>query len=330
MSEIIETLDHDFNTDSCFRIRRSKEVKQDFYGYVSAFLTERGWQGRTDGDFDCGFGKISNIIFGDERKAKIILGAHYDTPKTGYTAPNFYITNNRGYAVDWVIGGGILGVVFGGATAAYKLTKKASGSNALSAAAAGTWLALMAAYTAVSFTWDNPTNFNDNTSGCIALLAIADRIAKEAPELRDDICIVFFDKEENGVLGSKKFAKALAGALSPADLQEKLMLNFDCIGGRDPFFRLYSRPGKGVEIAEQIRALSGRQDFAIHATNHFPSDSNSFKAFPAISFISVSKRLFPGFEKLKDTHSKRDNFFNVPMVTEYVDLAVRFLLSRSR
>ncbi|MDR3345119.1 MAG: Zn-dependent exopeptidase M28 [Oscillospiraceae bacterium] len=318
MSEIIQTLEQDLCLEERFRVRRSPEVKRAFYAYVSAFLNERGWQGRTDGDFK----KTGNLIFGDERKAKVILGAHFDTPKTGYTAPNFFITNNRGYAADWVIGAGILTTVFGGATVAYKAAKHFGKKGAPWAAG---WLGLMAAYTWASFTVDNKFNFNDNTSGCIALLTIADAIAKEHPELRDDIAIVFFDKEESGLIGSKKFNQTLQGSLSQEELSKKLLLNFDCVGGRDPVFRLYSRPGKGIEIAKQIRRHSDREDFVIHETNHFPSDSSSFKSFPAISFISVKKHKWPGFEKLGDTHSNKDNYLNVDMIQEYADLAVRFL-----
>ncbi|MDR3314056.1 MAG: M28 family peptidase [Oscillospiraceae bacterium] len=311
---MLEQLKQDLCTSEQFRARRSPGVKKEFYAYISAFLNERGWQGRADGDFK----QITNLIFGDERTAKVILTAHYDTSKTGYTAPNFYVTSQIGYAADWVIGVGILGVVFGGAAAWWK--KKGP------LAAAG-WIAAMAAYTAASFTVNNKFNFNDNTSGCIALLGIADAIARQRPDLRGQIAIVFTDQEENGVRGAKKLNKQLLGSLSPEDLSKKLLLNFDCVGGRDPLFRLYTR-SQGLDIARQVRALSPREDFLIHETNHFPSDSHPFKAFPALSFISVKAAKFPpklGLEKLGDTHTKRDNVLDTGMVQEYVDLAVRFL-----
>ncbi|MDR2753423.1 MAG: M28 family peptidase [Oscillospiraceae bacterium] len=315
---MLEQLKQDLCGNTQFRVRRSPDVKREFFGYVGAFLNERGWQGRPDGDFK----QVTNLIFGDERKAKVLITAHYDTPKTGYTAPNFYVTNDRGYAADWVIGAGILTAVFGGATAAYK-TAKHFKQNGWPYAAG--WLGLMAAYTAASFTIDNKFNFNDNTSGCIALLGIADWVAKNRPELRDQIAIVFFDQEESGLRGSKKFNKALLSSLAPEVLSQKLLLNFDCVGGRDSLFRLYTNTPEGLAIARKVRAHSDRADFLTYQTNHFPSDSSSFKAFPALSFISVKNSPLPGLEKLSDTHSKRDNFLDTAMVREYIDLTAAFL-----
>jgi hypothetical protein len=320
----ITKLNQDLNQAERFRIRRSPEVKQAFFDYVSAFLNPRGWQGRIEGTFGK---RPANLIFGDEKTAKVILTAHYDTSLTGYTAPNFFVTNAPGIVLDAAIMLGIFGgVVPGGAAAVGYLVGKKKGAAAGVATAAG-WLGLMAAYTAMSFWKDNKFNFNDNTSGCVALLAIADRIAKEAPELRDHIALVFFDKEESGLKGSKLLAKQLADALAPAQLRQKLVLNFDCVGGRDTLPRLYTHSEQGLEIARRIRKLSPRGDFKVYKSPMFPSDSSSFKKIiPAISFISVHDFLgIPGLEQLRDTHSKRDNFFNEAQVGEYVDLGVRAL-----
>ncbi|MDR1408701.1 MAG: M28 family peptidase [Oscillospiraceae bacterium] len=317
ISSVISDWNQKLNGDTKFRIRRSPAVKEQFFLAVNKFLAHRGYAGRADGDFK----GITNLIFGDEKTAGIIFTAHYDTSKTGYTAPNFYVTNTPGFWGDGVIVIGILLLVILG-TVGFGFWHWWAGLA---------WFALMALYTAVSFMFDNKFNFNDNTSGNIALLEIADRVSRELPHLKDKLAFVFTDREESGLKGGKKLNRQLTAALSPEQLAQKLVLNIDCIGGRDTIFRLYTHSDAGLEIAQKIRELSVREDFKIYKTKTFPSDSSPFKkSIPSISLISVKKAKFPvkDLEKLSNTHSKRDNFFDEAMVQEWTDLVVAYLGTR--
>ena len=60
-------------------------------------------------------------------------------------------------------------------------------------------LALAASFIAMLF--PNPSNREDNTSGVIGLLALADRV-KDQPQLKERVQFVFLDNEEWGLLGS--------------------------------------------------------------------------------------------------------------------------------
>ena len=66
---------------------------------------------------------------------------------------------------------------------------------------------------------------NDNTSGVITLLEIALSLPEE---LRSDVCFVWFDNEERGLLGSAAFAGKHKETKKGA-----LVLNFDCVGDGD-------------------------------------------------------------------------------------------------
>ncbi|MDR0883466.1 MAG: M28 family peptidase [Oscillospiraceae bacterium] len=317
ISSVISDWNQKLNGETQFRVRRSPAVKEQFFLAVNKFLAQRGYTGRADGDFK----DTTNLIFGDEKTAEILFTAHYDTSKTGYTAPNFYVTNKPGFWADGVIVIGILLVVLSG-TIGFGLWHWWAGLA---------WFALMVLYTAVSFTFDNKFNFNDNTSGDIALLEIADRVSRELPQLKDKLAFVFTDREEDGLKGGKKLNAQLSDALTPEELAKKLVLNIDCVGGRDTIFRLYTHSDAGLEIAQEIRALSDREDFKIYKTHTFPSDSSPFKkTIPAISLISVSKGKFPvkDLERLTGIHSKHDTLFDEAMVQEWTDLVVAYLAKR--
>jgi Zn-dependent M28 family amino/carboxypeptidase len=68
---------------------------------------------------------------------------------------------------------------------------------------------------------------DDDASGCIALLTLAERFLKDAPD--HDVILAFFDAEEGGLQGSKAFV-----ATPPFELGAIAMnLNFDMIARQD-------------------------------------------------------------------------------------------------
>jgi len=68
---------------------------------------------------------------------------------------------------------------------------------------------------------------DDDASGCVALLTIAERLMKERPE--HDVILAFFDAEESGMVGSRAFAAA-----PPVPLERiGLNINLDMVGRQD-------------------------------------------------------------------------------------------------
>lgn len=68
---------------------------------------------------------------------------------------------------------------------------------------------------------------DDDASGCVALLTIAERLMKERPQ--HDVILAFFDAEESGMVGSKAFAAA-----PPVPLERiALNINLDMVARQD-------------------------------------------------------------------------------------------------
>ncbi len=68
---------------------------------------------------------------------------------------------------------------------------------------------------------------DDNASGCVALLTIAERLLKDPPQ--HDVILVFFDNEEGGMHGSRTF---VASGLIPLE-KMALDINLDMVARQD-------------------------------------------------------------------------------------------------
>ncbi|MDR2091112.1 MAG: M28 family peptidase [Clostridiales bacterium] len=247
---MIEKLNADLCADKRYRVRAHGEQKADFFGYVKKYMSEHGYDGRADGDFGDAKG-AANLVFGDETKAEIFLTAHYDTPKNAATLPSFFVTNKAGIVADVFMGLGYIFIAFG-VTALLGFF--------VSWYAAIAYFLLGLVWAGSNFSRDNEFNFNDNTSGCIAIMEIAAKIAEECPEMKNRLCFVFFDREETGAQGSKKFRKRLLSALQPEVFRSKIFLNFDCVGGRDKDLNIYVYTEEGQKLANQIKAFAPDND----------------------------------------------------------------------
>ncbi|MDR2634498.1 MAG: M28 family peptidase [Clostridiales bacterium] len=313
---MIDKLNEDLCVNEHYRVRAHGPQKEAFYGYVKGYLYERGYDGRADGGFQDKKGAV-NLVFGNETDADIFLTAHYDTPKNSATLPSFFVTNTAGIFADVIMGLLYIFIAFG--------------VTALIGIFAGWYYA--AAYFVLGLTWaasnfarDNKFNFNDNTSGCIALMEIADKIANECPEIKDKLCFVFFDKEETGAQGSKKLKKRLSASLSPEIYRSKIFLNFDCVGGRDKDLNIYVYTDDGIKLAEEIKKYApGQKEITVFKTSLLPTDANNFKDARAMTFISTSKRLFYPLSKLKDAHTKNDRYLDGNMIGYYTQTVVSYI-----
>ncbi|MDR1940274.1 MAG: M28 family peptidase [Clostridiales bacterium] len=312
-NENIKKLNRDLCEDERFRVRRKPEVKREFFNYIKEYMSERGISGRADG----GFEKTTNLIFGDEKKAEVLLTAHYDTSKSGLTMPPVFVTNRAGIIGDIAVMSCIIAFVIAGTTLSGVF---------LGWPYAALFFATCGVYTAFSFIFDNKFNFNDNTSGCIALLDVADRLSKSNPELFEKICFVFFDDEENGTLGSKKLKKRLIAESGRAEYSKKILLNFDCVGGRDKDICIYTHNQDGLSVANEIKAVAPKDAvISVYKTPLLPTDSMPFSDIRAVTFISTSKSAIKALTKLSDTHSKNDNFLDEAMIDFYATIATEYL-----
>ena len=118
----------------------------------------------------------------------------------------------------------------------------------------------------------NKHTVNDNTSGVITLCEL---LGSLNPEERSEIAFVFFDNEENGLLGSSWFNK-----VHRAEMKDKLLINYDCVSDGDNIMLLPNKNAKKEYLPALGEAFCGAGDKNIIVETglvYYPSDQGNFK-----------------------------------------------------
>ena len=213
-----------------------------------------------------GFPRCRNLVLGDVETAKVIFTAHYDTCAR-LPFPNFVTPKNLllylGYSM-------LISLPF---------LVLMSGLAALLApriGAAGMFLGMLLGFGAMLYVFllgpANPHTVNDNTSG---VLTLVEAIARMSEEERANCAFVFFDHEENGLLGSGWFASKHKKAM-----KDKLLVNFDCVSDGDDFLFVQSRKarkGYGEALQAAFAETPGKTlHFESTLSAFYPSDQANF------------------------------------------------------
>lgn len=213
-----------------------------------------------------GFPRCRNLVLGDVETAKVVFTAHYDTCAR-LPFPNFITPKNLlvyiaysllisllflalmfGLAIllmQWIgLGGWMLGMVLGMAAMLYVFMLGPANTHTV----------------------------NDNTSG---VLTLVETIRSMREEERKGCAFVFFDHEENGLLGSGTFASQ-----HKKQMKNKLLVNFDCVSDGNHF--LFVSSGKARKrYGEMLRAAFAEMEgktlyFESTRSAFYPSDQANF------------------------------------------------------
>lgn len=248
-----------------FQIRKTKGQKAAFRAFLCEELEKRGYAPRVEGK------RSKNVVVGEPEAAQLLFTAHYDTCAV-LPVPNFITPRS----MVWYVLYQLLLVVL-----ILALAVAAEVGLLLLWEDCPLWAAMGAMYGVILFCgwWmlAGPANrhtANDNTSGVLTLLELAERLPAE---LRQSVCLVFFDNEELGLLGSGAFAKAHRAAQRDA-----LVVNFDCVGDGESLQCFPARALKREEetLAALERAFSGGGGKSVEAVRGFgfyPSDQAKFR-----------------------------------------------------
>ncbi len=120
---------------------------------------------------------------------------------------------------------------------------------------------------------------DDNASGTAMVMALANRLAAEKPQLKRSIIFVAFSSEEIGLIGSKYFVDH-----PPVELKKiKTMFNFDMVGRFEKEKNSISLSGTGTSVeidSITLATLESKLPFAVvHSPDGYgPSDHASFYA----------------------------------------------------
>jgi len=255
--------------------------------------------------------KSRNIVIGDPEKAKVILGAHYDTcalcPVPNFMTPtsNILFLFSQVFVTFMIIVIAIfvwLGIFF-----------IIPGLDIINYIQMYNVILLIICFQ-IMFGFKNPRAANDNTSGVITLLSLMQELNEEE---REKICVVLFDNEEKGLFGSKAFAKK-----HKEIAKNTPMLNFDCVGQGNNLIIMAKKHLSEDEILPIKLTFNSSNHFKIHHKKHtfkFMSDQLNFKK--GIGVCTVGKFMICGrIHTIFDTVCKKENIEElVKMTKEFVE-----------
>ncbi|MFZ0546982.1 MAG: M28 family peptidase [Candidatus Promineifilaceae bacterium] len=258
----------------------------------------------------------NHILMTECEEPKVILTAHYDTP----TIMPFWI----GAFFDLIghtrqISGGILLLILLYVPSIVLLMLDPTNQTTVLIANLYMLLILLSL---IPILIPNPHNREDNTSGVIALLTLAEWL-KDKPELRKHVQFVFFDNEELGLLGSNGLKRYWDKQNYP--YQNAAVINLDCVTrGRIP---LIVHHGNDV-IARRIKPYLA-QHLPETKTFHLRwlpiSDNFTFRNIGAVNISLVDPTKIPGGYQIPKIHSPGDNDFGVERMTALVKGLIEFV-----
>ena len=168
----------------------------------------------------------------------------------------------------------------------------------------------------------NPHNANDNTSGVLGCLRLAESIADDTI-LKDQVKFVFFDHEEWGLLGSSAFVR-YKNSMSIATNHLKV-ITLDCIGRGD--IPMVIRNGKSAyagALYEHLKQFN-EQTQEMNSGIIPLSDNYSFKNQGAVN-VSVFKRSWiPGGYVIENVHLPADKKIDFSRVDQVVNGVLSFI-----
>lgn len=289
------------------QVRKSSREKREFRAWLSGELKRLDWAVTEEHGFFAGH----NVIAGDPEQAEVLFTAHYDTQAV-LPVPNFITPRNLPvyFLYQLLLCLPLLLAVFaiGVGTAVLELP-------------VGVGLALGYALCFFFLWWlffgkANRHTANDNTSGVVTLLEIAAALPAED---RERVCLVFFDNEERGMLGSSHFA-----GKHKAVRQNALVLNFDCVSDGD-FIQIFPSKAlkKDADALQRLEAAfvgwGDKQVEVVRGAGFYPSDNACFSRACGVCALKKGK---VGYY-MDRIHTNRDTVFQEENITLLRDGCLR-------
>ena len=279
-----------------WQVRKTKKQKTAFIEFMQTRIPElRVEQG--------GFGNNRNLVIGDVKSADVILGAHYDTcarlPFPNFMPPQnvlLYLAYSLLISIPFLVVAGVVNMALHLLTDNFLILYWSTLLTVLGLMA----LVMMGGPA-------NPHTVNDNTSGVMTLCEIW---AAMTEEQKAKTAFVFFDNEENGLLGSSFFRK-----LHRKDgLKHKLMINFDCVSDGNHMLFVLNKPALKAYGDEFVAAFPSTEEMTAHiastSNTMYPSDQAGFPM--AVGVAAMKKKKLVGLylnriHTVRDTVLRREN-----------------------
>lgn len=286
-----------------YQSRKTKKQKERFLQYICSYLDQQNIPYQID--VQGKFLKSKNLIVGNLEKPKVVCTAHYDTQAV-LPIPNFITPFSwTGIALMNLLLLAIIYVVAVFLEGLFCLWDPIlfEGSYSLF-----WWVGFLYIY----FGIPNPHTANDNTSGVILLLELIQSL-----DSYDDACFVFFDLEEVGLVGSKRFEKKHYPSIKYATV-----INYDCISDGDTFFLKLSHEEDGFyDMAHEIFTPIEGKEALITTKGFYPTDAMHFST--SISCAALRKR--KNLLYLSRIHTLRDTIFETKNIEWFKDKTLQYI-----
>ena len=299
------------------QVRKTKKQKQEFRDWLTGYLSESGYTLKEDWYSRSG----CNLVAGDVRSAEAVFAAHYDTP------PNFIFPVIIGFS-NW------FSFFISQFLAVLPLAAVLSLYIFIAAWFSFSFLFFMAApliclaYSVqIMFGAANRNNANDNSSGTAVLISFLEQLPEEE---RDKVCVVFFDQEELGLVGSKYFYKKYKEYMN-----DKPLVNFDCVGDGQTLTFILKKKFRDSEYSVLLKDAAEKSAentekklrFAGALTNVYMSDQMSF---PLSAGVAAAKKIPLFGYYLSRIHSSFDTKFDTENISVLAETMIRFTSALQR
>ena len=294
-----------------YQIRKTTAQKAEFRKIILDDAAASGYRARVEKS-----GKTENIVIGNPATAKIIFTAHYDTP-AAMPFPNLMIPKNKPLYILYQLAASLLLyiipflIMFLGSNIVYNRT----GSDLMRALTMLFGYSLIFVISALILAGPaNKNNANDNTSGVVALIEIMHRLP---PEQRNSVALVFFDLEELGLIGSRKFYQAHKNAVKSTPV-----INFDCIGDGDT---ILIAPRKGAHNLKNKleESFTKNESFATEVALKSTFTNSDHRNFPVGVGVAAFKTSKSGILYNDRIHTKHDTICNEQNVDFVAECAIK-------
>ena len=257
-----------------------------------------------------------NLVAGDWETAEFILSAHYDTCAV-LPFPNFIMPKNLLITVLYSL---LICIPF---------FLIAFGFNVLLSLVTDDFLVhywtslllIIGLFILVFFLGlPNKHTANDNTSGVITLCELMERMPED---MRKKVLFVFFDNEENGLLGSAFFRK-----LHKKEINDKLILNFDCVSDGDHILLVVNKAARKKYGGRLEAAFQSTAEKTVHleksSSAMYPSDQAGFPMSVAVAALKKLPLLGLYLDRI---HTGRDRVFDGRNIEYLCRSTINFLSS---
>lgn len=273
-------------------IRKTKKQKEEFRKLIKE-------------NYDCEIQKSfssNNIVIGDVNSAKYIYTAHYDTPAR-LPFPNFITPKSFLWVILYQLFVCVLiGLCVSPLVIIFVLIqdKLPFQINSLSIFSIFSIFAIMLLYLLMNGP-ANKNNYNDNTSGVITLIELMNKI-----ENKENCAFVFFDNEEKGLIGSRKFKSKYKKIL-----KDKFLINIDCVSDGDHLLFAYNNKNTKNLYKEKLENSFDKHDIKqlieSKGFTYYPSDQKGFPLAVGIAFLRKNKKFGYYINKI---HTNKDICFD--------------------